>query len=227
LEKSQNGSADTVYPFVPSPAQDLLACVILLSFGHSMQHRIPLTPAAWSNWLTYEKPSQERQHQHNLILVSDPSQPVTANSDKENQQPQVQSNSLHLLCLTCHGRFIVSITSQLDSNSRTCTGVDYKTHHFHQDGPNSDRCCGCDLQVTWDYKDPVLDMSVIESMSDTRKVNISYADHAQGQVASAPTVASALATILVYIRDMLTGVRRNINIQNKSFVVRIGADSSR
>jgi hypothetical protein len=105
--------------------------------------------------------------------------------------------------------------------------VDYKTHHFHQDGPNSDRCCGCDLQVTWDYKDPVLDMTVIESLSDTRKVNISYADHVQGQVASAPTVASALATILVYIRDMLTGVRRNINIQNKSFVVRIGADSSR
>ncbi|CAO3668946.1 unnamed protein product [Umbelopsis ramanniana] len=80
-------------------------------------HCIPLTPAAWSNWLTYEKPSQERQHQHNLILVSDPTQPVTANSDKENQQPQVQSNSLHLLCLTCHGRFIVSITSHLESDS--------------------------------------------------------------------------------------------------------------
>ncbi|KAH8547617.1 hypothetical protein BGW37DRAFT_229717 [Umbelopsis sp. PMI_123] len=190
-----------------------------------MQHRIPLTPAAWSNWLTYEEPNQERHHQHNLILVSDPSQPFTAGSDKENQQPQVNSNSLHLLCLICHGRFIVSAKSQSESDSRSCTGAGYKTHHFHQSGEYSDLCCGCGLELNWDYRDPVVAMSIIENMSDTRKVNITYADYAQGP-ATVPTVASALATILVYIRDMRTGVRRDINIHNKGFVMRIGADSS-
>lgn len=200
----------------------------LARFCPSMQGRLPVTPAAWYKWLTYEKVSSDRPHQHDLVLVPDPAADLSSNSDKENQQPPAKSNTIHLLCLDCHGRFIISAHPKEGSDSRSCTKAGYMTHHFHLIGDNTEKCCGCKLQLTLDFVPPVVPLSIIEEMSDTRKVNITYAAYTQQkQTGAAPTVSSALATMLIYIRDMLTGVRRNISVEKQSFKDRIGADNAR
>jgi hypothetical protein len=190
-----------------------------------MQDRLPVTPAAWTKWLANVQP--DLSHEHKLVLVSDPSEPDPSSSDKENQPAPANPNTTHLLCVDCHSRFAVSISWPFLENTRNCSGAGYLSHHFHRQFDGSEQCCGCNLVLSWEFQPPLIPLSLFEEMSDTRKINVTYAAYMNKESEPSPTVATALATILAYIRDMLKGVRRSINAQGKTFVGKIGADSSR
>lgn len=186
-----------------------------------MQDRLPVTPAAWIKWLSIDK--VDPSHEHKLVLVSDPSEPDLSSSDKENQPTPADAFTTHLLCVDCLCRFAVRITRPTSE----CSGDGELSHHFHRQSDDKEICCGCSMIVSWEYRQPVIPHSAFEDLKLTRKANTTYASYMNKDSDPSPTIATALATILAYIRDMLKGVRRNINAQGKIFATKIGADSAR
>lgn len=127
----------------------------------------------------------------------------------------------HLICQSCHAWLHVTHTNT-NSKSEECPGTDYPCHHYHAQGLGAFQCCGCEYTLATETQDPVLPITLFKRLEATRPKAKSFADMMQKQNEQTPTMVSTLTTVLIYIKDLLNGVKRNINSSNPHFLARIG-----
>ncbi|KAK4509805.1 uncharacterized protein ATC70_007109 [Mucor velutinosus] len=123
------------------------------------------------------------------------------------------------ICQVCHVWLLVQRNKE---NAEKCPATDYLCHHYHSQSLGGYECCGCQYSLATDINEPVLSMTVVKRLEATRLKARSYAALMQNKGDMDPTLVSTYTTVLVYIRDLLNGVRRNINSVNPNFLSRIG-----
>lgn len=127
------------------------------------------------------------------------------------------------ICQVCHAWLHVSHTLK---ETQDCPGQDHLCHHYHVQGLNTYECCGCEYILATEIHDPVLPIAILDRLSSSRPKARSYADLMQNKEQT-PTMVSTLTTVLVYIKDLLNSLSRNINTNNPHFVARIGLSDGR
>ncbi|KAL9537940.1 hypothetical protein MBANPS3_011331 [Mucor bainieri] len=145
-----------------------------------------------------------------------------ASDHQHNFKRLVASNNLdRLICTECH----VSLTVQYNHKepSATCSATDYLCHHFHSQGVGQFKCCGCQYTLTTKMSQPALPLTLLKQVEE-RPETRSYVELAK-EGDTVPTVISTYATVLLYIRDLLNGVKRDINAKNLHFIGRIGLEN--
>jgi hypothetical protein len=129
----------------------------------------------------------------------------------------------------CHIWLNVTHTNITEENN-PCSGNEYICHHFHAKPLETFQCCGCEYTVASEIQDPVLPLTLFKRLGATRNKTRSYADmmqQQQGDGITNPTLVSTFTTVLVYIKDLLNGGKRNINTNNPHFLARIGLSDGR
>ncbi|CAO3656591.1 unnamed protein product [Mucor hiemalis] len=129
----------------------------------------------------------------------------------------------HLICQSCHTWLHVTHTNfKSEGVHNQCPGTDYPCHHYHAQGLGAFQCCGCEYTLATEVQDPVLPINLFKRLEATRPKAKSFADMMQKQNEQTPTMVSTLTTVLIYIKDLLNGMKRNINSSNPHFLARIG-----
>lgn len=148
----------------------------------------------------------------------------TVDIEDLNTTPISETTTLsQYICQICHAWLHVTHTLL---ETQECPGKDYLCHHYHVQGLDTYECCGCEYTLATEIHDSVLPMIVLDRLSATRPKARSFADLMQ-QKEQTPTMASTLTTVLVYIKDLLNGLSRNINTNNPHFLARIGLSDGR
>ncbi|GAN04328.1 hypothetical protein MAM1_0060c03788 [Mucor ambiguus] len=133
---------------------------------------------------------------------------------------RVESNtSSRYICQVCHVWLLVQHSKE---HAEKCPATDYLCHHYHSQGLGGYECCGCQYALATEMHEPVLSMAVVKRLEATRLKARSYAALMQDKGDLDPTLVSTYTTVLVYIKDLLNGVKRNINSVNPNFLSRIG-----
>lgn len=178
----------------------------------------------------FESSSSDHQHVFKSIIMGDaeqdPKEQELETVDGQDLQTMPLSDTTTLsnyICQVCHAWLYVS--HSLPEGS-VCSGPDYLCHHYHAQGLETFACCGCDYILATELHDAVLPMAVLNRLSATRPKARSLADMMQNKEQT-PTMSSTLSTVLVYIKDLLTGLSRNINTHNPHFLARIGLSDGR
>ncbi|KAI8997594.1 hypothetical protein BDB01DRAFT_771683 [Pilobolus umbonatus] len=156
--------------------------------------------------------------------------------DKENESPIFDSQpaitqklttettvaTSRTICQVCHTWLKINYSPIQDTSGNKCLGVNYLCHHFHTNQLESYyQCCGCDFTLTMELEEPVLPMLFLKQLEADRPMIRSMADIMQNKKEQ-PTVASTLSVLSTYIRDLLKGIRRNINTSNTKFMALVG-----
>lgn len=153
--------------------------------------------------------------ENDLLEFTEVSEPIIATC----------AETVRWCCQLCHMWLEITHTPSIDEKNK-CTGPDYLCHHFHSQGLQSYQCCGCDYSILYEWQDPVISNALLKRLEATRPKSRSFADLMQ-QKEQIPTLVSTFSTVLVYIKNLLEGSRRNINIENPHFLARIGLDDGR
>jgi hypothetical protein len=124
------------------------------------------------------------------------------------------------LCLHCH----LWLISRFEASEEACS---YPCHHFHDTSENTYNCCHCGHLAAFETEEPHMPIDILSEIVATRPKAVTFAETAQLKGAVAPTVVSTLDTALLYIKDLLSGQRRNVNTSNPNFISRVGMSSSR
>ncbi|KAI7905711.1 uncharacterized protein BX663DRAFT_500635 [Cokeromyces recurvatus] len=135
------------------------------------------------------------------------------------------TRTTRIICQTCHVWFTINHT-KLNSEENRCSGLDYPCHHYHAQGFNVYQCCGCDYTVAFELQEPLLPIKLLERLEATRPKARSYAELMQQNKDQpvTPTLVTTYSTLLVYLQDLLKGIKRNINKNNPHFLARVGLD---
>ncbi|KAL9537356.1 hypothetical protein MBANPS3_011848 [Mucor bainieri] len=172
--------------------------------------------------LTRLETTMASDHQHNFKRLV-----ANNNLDQQSAAAALEETALQgsttfrLICTECH----VSLTVQHNHKepSVTCSATDYLCHHFHSQGVDQFECCGCQYTLTTKMSQPALPLTLLKEV-ETRPETRSYVELLK-EGDNVPTVISTYATVLVYIRDLLKGAKRDINAKNPHFLARIGLEN--
>ncbi|KAL7327567.1 ubiquitin-specific protease ubp2 [Mucor circinelloides] len=141
-------------------------------------------------------------------------------ADTDRLPVRIDSNATsRYICQVCHVWLLVQHNRE---SAVKCPATDYLCHHYHSQSLGGYECCGCQYSLATEINEPVLSMAVVKRLEATRLKARSYADLMQNKGDLDPTLVSTYTTVLVYIRDLLNGVKRNINSVNPNFLSRIG-----
>lgn len=173
-------------------------------------------------------------HKHvfkSLIAESDKTDQESAQdelvdtTDVDSLPVRIDSNTTsRYICQVCHVWLLVQHNRE---SAVKCPATDYLCHHYHSQSLGGYECCGCQYSLATEINEPVLSMAVVKRLEATRLKARSYADLMQNKGDLDPTLVSTYTTVLVYIKDLLNGVKRNINSVNPNFLSRIGLNDGR
>lgn len=174
--------------------------------------------------LIVDSPPKESQNEEEKLIE-------TVNTDDFTTTPTNETVTVaHFICQACHAWLHVTHTSiEKDESVKVqneCPGNDYICHHYHTQGLDAYQCCGCEYTLATEMQDPVLPMTLFKRLEATRPKARSFVDLMQ-QKEQLPTMVSTLTTVLIYIKDLLSGTKRNINVNNPHFLARIGLSDGR
>lgn len=161
-----------------------------------------------------EQPIVQSTEAEDLIETIDIKEPITVTTTTETR----------FICQLCHVWLRVNHTSNQEGCSKDSG---YLCHHFHWQGINEYQCCGCQYTLFTELREPMLSMTLFRRLEATRAKARSYADLMQKKDEQAPTLFSTYSTVLIYINDLLRGLKRNINTHNPHFLARIGLNDGR
>jgi transposase-like protein len=191
------------------PCYSPLALLVSLEASHSDHQHV-----FKSLFAANEQPTAVADAQENILVDTvDTGEPVIVPTN-------VQSR---FICQLCHVSLLVNHTS----NSLGCSGdSENLCHHFHLQKNNEYRCCECQYTLSTEIREPILPMALFSRLEATRAKARSFADLMQKKEET-PTLVSTYSTVLIYISDLLKGIKRNINTQNPNFIARVGLGDGR
>lgn len=138
---------------------------------------------------------------------------------------RIESNKTsRYICQVCH--IWLQVEHSMEAAEK-CSAPNYLCHHYHSQSLGGYYCCGCQYAIATEFIDPVVSMAVLKRLEATRSKARSFADMMQKKGEQDPTLVSTYTTVLVYIKDLLSGVKRNINSVNPNFLSRIGLSDGR
>lgn len=143
----------------------------------------------------------------------------TNQSDHKHIFKSISPEDRRFACSLCH------VWLQVAPSTENYDCSQYPCHHYHAT-KTAYECCGCQYQLRVEYRAPLIPFQLIKQLETTRPKGRSFAQSTQ-QKESSPTMASTLSTILIYVQDLLSGTRRNINTNNPNFLAKIGNTKER
>jgi hypothetical protein len=193
------------------PCYSPMALLVNLEASHSDHKHVFKTLFATEKQVLVQPTNTEEQ---DLVETVDIEEPVIIASNTQSR----------FICQLCHVWLHVNHTS----NQHGCSGdSEYLCHHFHWQGINEYQCCGCQYTLSTEIREPVLSMTLFRHLQSTRAKARSYVELMQKKAEQTPTLSSTYRTVLLYINDLLRGLKRNINTQNPAFLARIGLGDGR
>ncbi|CEP08855.1 hypothetical protein [Parasitella parasitica] len=167
---------------------------------------------------------EEQEEQKDGPVIADPTQDdlaeiITLDADKK-RLVRIESNKTsRYICSVCH--IWLHVQHNRDTGEK-CSATNYLCHHYHSQSLGGYECCGCHYALAVEINEPLVSMSVLKRLEATRVKARSFADLMQKKGEQDPTLVSTYTTVLIYITNLLQGVKRNINILNPNFLSRIG-----
>lgn len=180
--------------------------------------------------LIVEKGSSEEDNMDMTTTASET--PVSLAQDDLIETMNIDENLVRIennktsryICQVCH--IWLQVEHSMEAAEK-CSAPNYLCHHYHSQSLGGYYCCGCQYAIATEFIDPVVSMAVLKRLEATRSKARSFADMMQKKGEQDPTLVSTYNTVLVYIKDLLSGVKRNINSVNPNFLSRIGLSDGR
>ncbi|KAI9007436.1 hypothetical protein CLU79DRAFT_849732 [Phycomyces nitens] len=160
------------------------------------------TPAALIEFLLHYSTTSEHKHAFTIL----------------NHETEISSQIY--VCTTCHYaiHFLVE-------NPKVCTAKGYLTHHYHYKNDHY-QCCGCSYTIQATFDPPLVSLDLLGKLASTRPKYQTAADRISQPGKVYPTLETSFSVVLQFIKDLLQGVRRDINPNNTHLEARLGLDSA-